>query len=222
MNPHADAHELLLAAVLAGERSADEPEVRRHFAACAECRERHARLARTVAAVTRAGAERSAVLAELRDDTGLAEHRTHTTLERLFLEGSSTRRRVNRRWLWASAAAALLVAGGWLVARRGTPPAPPQYLGHQGLELLLPTEGSGYGEFSWKYEGSAPDRYRLRIFDARDEARSSALVDEELFELRWTPPVETLATLPERILYRVDVLDVMRDVLASSSRSASR
>ena len=210
MSEHPREHELLLAALLAGERDPVDPEVERRLKECAECHELWDELRGSAAQLERAGAEQRDDLSELeRAAPGPGEERLLATLERLASEEARAQRRPRRSFFWLAAAALLLVFGAWGLRLYLSRDEAPTMLGESPFEALLPSgPNSSLERFSWQYNGKVePDRFFLRIWEKKDGPRGDPILTPRTNQSSWTPSAEERARIPAHILWDVEARD---------------
>lgn len=234
MNPHPSDHDELLARLLAGDVPAEDAAVRERLAACTQCRAELAAV-RALEAELRASLGGSAAAFA---DARAASAPTDLALVRRTLEQVLSERRERaprpRRWLPVLLAAALLAALALAVRFLGGPAPEPvgEILLSDGLVLDAPLGiAGGYPEFRWHLAPTdsgpatlpAEGHYELTISPYGPEGVGDPILDKlPLTEPRWTPTPEQLASLPQRIHWRVVALDGLGVPFASASASASR
>jgi hypothetical protein len=222
MSTHPREHEELLAALAAGERGPAEPEAERRLRECADCARQWTALQDVQRRLENTRQAEEAALDELqREPAAPGEERVLATLTRLAAAEPHARPR-RRAVAWLTAAV-LLFAGAWLVlhflgGERGS--NPPIVLGH-GLEIQRPRGPvASYAPFEWS-DAIEADSYVLRIYDAKDTARSHPVLEHRDLEgSPWTPTAQELESLPARIEWELVALDAQGAVRREGSDSA--
>jgi len=217
MSEHAPEHEELLAVLLAGERTAEDPEVAARLRACPHCRERWDRLREAAAQVEQVGSERRALLAELQHvGPAAGEERVLATLQGLAGERAPAGRRPRRAFAWL-AAAALLVVSGWIARALLVGREEPVTLGPTSFEDMAPRgAAASFERFSWRYTGPEAESFALHIYAETDGPLGDALIDTLLKETTWTPGAAEREKLPARIRWKVDAFDALNGPVGSS------
>lgn len=191
---HEAGHERLLAALLEGRRSPDEPDLRRLLDACADCRARYEVRRQVIGSLEDAARTEREVLAEIeRMPPVPGEEQV-----RGWVRNAARPTRRARRWRsWLMVAAAVtILAGGWL-ASRGLQDGDDGSNGELvplGPTILDDFTPSGavrdFARFTWKMERPQAGYY---VVEVRPEAGGVALPPVKSQRLRqpeWEPPEE--------------------------------
>jgi len=222
---HSHDHDALLQALATGELDPDGERARAELARCAECRAQAEVLLARVRRLEAAAAEQRRELAAAAAlESAPGEDRVDALLASLAEAEPRPRRRP--RMVQLAAAALLLVAAGWWLARgaREEPRAPgpgAEYLG-TGLEIVGPSgPGQSFDRFSWSYDPRHEYGFALRIYSANDSGLP--LIEEQTQTPEWSPSPDQSERLPDRIMWEVEALDAFGEVESGPvSASASR
>jgi hypothetical protein len=228
---HAREHEALIRAVIVGDRSRADGEVRAVLDSCPAC----ARALEELGELSRSldelrGAEREALAGAA---PASAAPWPAARVAAALQGARASERTAAGRLVWVGLAAAAIVAFVLAVRdgrpsgelRRGTQePQPESYLGARRIEGLAPRgEVEDYGTFRWtvapEVAGASTFVVRVRGGDA-DSAFS--LESERLRGNEWTPTKEELASMPDSIRWEVTAFDASGSLLDSDVQRASR
>lgn len=191
--------ETLLLAVLAGERSEQDPEVQATFATHPELAQHLARLRALEAQLDAHGREAREILAEAATTPS-----PHDALVRKTLHEHLRPR--PQPWAWLALAAVLLVGAAWTLWPTGPGPADANSMLDLRLGELRP-QGTvaNFDVFRWHLAAPAQGSYVVRVHPADGSQQEPLVVSVTAPE--WHPTAQQLANLPARILWEVEVLD---------------
>ncbi|MEQ8765709.1 MAG: hypothetical protein RL885_17425 [Planctomycetota bacterium] len=220
--------EALLAALLTGETSEDEPEVKERLNRNPELASRWREFRGVVDSLERSADVQQEILAEARrgeDAPGLervAAMRAEKSPSQPRSLGSPARPRWLSPALWVAAAVVVAALAYWLGTRSGDQPGrlPERSIGTEITGLSPSGSGASFERFTWTYPAQPGSEYRVLIRDA--ESRDELPGSYRLSVPEWKPDPETISTWPQQIDWRVEVWTEGIRVARSDWVSASR
>jgi hypothetical protein len=222
---HDERHEALLQALLARDRTREDPEVVRRLAECEHCRERIDELETVVGALDDIESDMRAILSTPRSSAqATIEARIRPTLERLRDEDQPRSRehpsKAPRRWPWLVLAAAVLLAGFFIVRSQGPKVRPIDELLGDKIVLVSPGEFLGPDDiFECRYEAPPGTHFEFHV----DDMNGNPILIAPQGEPRWKPTPKERARIPQHFRWRVEAIDIVdgRALPKSETRSSS-
>lgn len=227
-DPQAQA---LLAAILSGERSLEDADVRKWLELHPEMRARIQQMQRTAELLQRTLAEERAVREgwERRSEPVLGDELVAQTIQRLAKKAPSTPTgtapSVGRRtWIWgAMAAAAVALFATWWTMRPGEENHGSSTLLTDPIVMVRPlasvSQRAEYAPFEWKAAANAA-KYEVTLFDGA--TGFELLRSPSVRGLSWTPTPAQIEKLPLEIEWQVTALGATGEALKRSRREKVR
>jgi hypothetical protein len=216
--------EEILRALLCGDATPDQPDMRDALARSPELKAEWEALRETQKCLAFEDREREHVLQEIEHMSATPEEDAALARLRSIMQVQATVERPRRRRSLALvlAAAAVILIAIWVpwdrLLDRGRPPG--TVLGTPGkIELLTPVgRVSRYGEFRWQPPSEPVASYRLLLLEKGPDGR---LEEIKLVSSLSSPAYEPDIALPPRIVWRVMAFDRFDRLIAKGEAEAS-
>ncbi len=204
---HDERFDALFEAVLTGETSVDDPEVRRMLEEAPELAERLARMQSLAGALDDVGSGEQQELKQALESRPEIEQQVSAWAQK------NTRRDtgpVVSKWGWAAAVAAVLLVAAWATFRDPStdpsPPTPEVYLDVQLNEMKPDADGARGEVFVWNFELPPGGKYVLKLFEGSDTLEPLRTIRMRS-ATEWRPTETERAELPEDLRWEIVVQD---------------